>query len=304
MIKIFLLNDKILNRGRNMKSKVYFTKEITPEAIVKRYKILGVELKGKIAVKVHSGEPGNQNFLKPEFFKPMIDMVNGTVVECNTAYDGKRNTTEAHLKTLEEHGWTKNFKVDLLDKEGPDYVFEIQDGFRIKKDYVGKDLLNYDSLLVLSHFKGHPMGGFGGALKQLSIGCASSFGKKYIHGAGNTQGNYFETEQDKFLESMVDAAETVVNYFKGRTAYVSVMKNISVDCDCCAEAEDPCMGDMGIVASLDSVAIEQACVDFVYHSKDHGKDHLIDRIEKLHGLHTIDMAAKVGIGSKDYELDR
>src|SRR5574344_1027329 len=284
------------------KSKVYFIKEITPDNIVKAYKALGIELKDKVAVKVHSGEEGNQNYLHPEMFRPMVDFVRGTVVECNTAYPGMRDTTEKHIKLMKDHGWSKFYDVDILDSTGPDLELKVQKPLQIPVNFVGKDISKYDSLLVLSHFKGHPMGGFGGALKQLSIGCASSFGKKYIHGAGNTQGNYFETEQDKFLESMVDAAETVVNYFKGRTAYVSVMKNISVDCDCCAEAEDPCMGDMGIVASLDSVAIEQACVDFVYHSKDHGKDHLIDRIEKLHGLHTIDMAAKVGIGSKDYEL--
>jgi uncharacterized Fe-S center protein len=284
------------------KSKVYFIKEITPDNIVKAYKALGIELKDKVAVKVHSGEEGNQNYLHPEMFKPMVDFVRGTVVECNTAYPGMRDTTEKHIKLMKDHGWSKFYDVDILDSTGPDLELKVQKPLQIPVNFVGKDISKYDSLLVLSHFKGHPMGGFGGALKQLSIGCASSFGKKYIHGAGNTQGNYFETEQDKFLESMVDAAETVVNYFKGRTAYVSVMKNISVDCDCCAEAEDPCMGDMGIVASLDPVAIDQACVDFVYHSKDHGKDHLIDRIEKLHGLHTIDMAAKVGIGSKDYEL--
>ncbi len=284
------------------KSKVYFIKEITPDNIVKAYKALGIELKDKVAVKVHSGEEGNQNYLHPEMFKPMVDFVRGTVVECNTAYPGMRDTTEKHIKLMKDHGWSKFYDVDILDSTGPDLELKVQKPLQIPVNFVGKDISKYDSLLVLSHFKGHPMGGFGGALKQLSIGCASSFGKKYIHGAGNTQGNYFETEQDKFLESMVDAAETVVNYFKGRTAYVSVMKNISVDCDCCAEAEDPCMGDMGIVASLDPVAIDQACVDFVYHSKDHGKDHLIHRIEKLHGLHTIDMAAKVGIGSKDYEL--
>lgn len=284
------------------KSKVYFIKEITPDNIVKAYKALGIELKDKVAVKVHSGEEGNQNYLHPEMFKPIVDFVRGTVVECNTAYPGMRDTTEKHIKLMKDHGWSKFYDVDILDSTGPDLELKVQKPLQIPVNFVGKDISKYDSLLVLSHFKGHPMGGFGGALKQLSIGCASSFGKKYIHGAGNTQGNYFETEQDKFLESMVDAAETVVNYFKGRTTYVSVMKNISVDCDCCAEAEDPCMGDMGIVASLDPVAIDQACVDFVYHSKDHGKDHLIDRIEKLHGLHTIDMAAKVGIGSKDYEL--
>ncbi|MFA7222909.1 MAG: DUF362 domain-containing protein [Bacilli bacterium] len=284
-----------------MKPKVYFTKEITPEAIVKLYKILGVELKGKIAVKVHSGEPGNQNFLKPEFFKPMIDMVNGTVVECNTAYDGKRNTTEAHLKTLEEHGWTKNFKVDLLDKEGPDYVFEIPDGKYIKKDYVGKDLLNYDSLLVLSHFKGHPMGGFGGALKQLSIGCASSYGKAYIHGAGHPK-LLWATKQEKFLGSMADAASVVAKHFAGKAVYVNVMKNMSVDCDCCSVAEDPCMKDIGILISTDPIAIDQACIDLVYSSKDPGRDHLVERIESRNGLYTLEVAGTHGFGSREYEL--
>jgi Uncharacterized Fe-S center protein len=284
-----------------MKPIVYFTKEISPEALLKLYKKLGITLKGNVAVKVHSGEEGNQNYLHPEFFVPMVKAVNGTIVECNTAYDGERNTSEKHLKLLDSHGWTKFFKVDLLDKTGPDVVFDIPNGQVIKKNFVGKDLLNYDSLLVLSHFKGHPMGGYGGALKQLSIGCASSYGKAYIHGAGNVK-KIWTANHDKFLESMADAASSVYLHFKGNEAFINVMKNMSVDCDCCAVAEDPCLKDIGILASLDPVAIDEACLDFVYKSDDPGKAHFIERVESRNGKHTIDSAVKLGIGSKDYEL--
>ncbi len=284
-----------------MSSKVYFTKVITPEKVLDMYKQTGVDLKGNVMIKLHSGEPGNQNFLRPDFFKPVIDYVGGTVAECNTAYDGGRDTTEKHLKTLEDHGWSKYFKVDLLDAEGPDMELEIPNGSVIKKNFVGKDMAKYDSLLVLSHFKGHPMGGYGGALKQLSIGIASSYGKAYIHGAGDPAA-FWETDVDLFLAAMADAASSVVDHFKGNAVYVNVMKNMSVDCDCCAVAEDPCMEDIGILASTDPVAVDQACIDLVYSSKDKGRDHLVERIESRHGIHTIEMAAKLGIGSREYEL--
>lgn len=284
-----------------MGAKVYFSKTITPEKVLELYNLLGKELPGKVAIKLHSGEKGNQNFLKPEFWKPIIDEVNGTVVECNTAYDGERNTTEKHVKLIEEHGWSKYFDFDLMDAEGPDVVLPIPNGKIIKENYVGKNLLKYDSMLVLSHFKGHPMGGFGGALKQLSIGVASSFGKAYIHGAGEPE-KIWTAEHDLFLESMADAAGSVVDFFEGNTAYINVMMNMSVDCDCCAKAEDPCMADIGILASTDPIAIDQACLDLVYASNDPGRDHLLERIESRNGVLTVEAAAKLGYGSREYEL--
>ena len=286
-----------------MGSKVYFTREISPEAVLKMYKLLDIKLEGKVAVKVHSGEVGNQNFLRPPFWKPVVDYVGGTVVECNTAYDGERNTTKKHLKAIKRHGWNDYFDFDLMDAEGPDLVLEIPKGKVIKKNFVGKNLKNYDSMLVLSHFKGHPMGGFGGALKQLSIGVASSFGKAYIHGSGDTEHNIWAAPHDAFLESMADAASSVVDFFGGRIAYVNVMANMSVDCDCCDVAEDPCMRDIGILVSLDPVAIDRACLDLVYAAKDDpGQGHLLERIESRNGAHTVDTAAALGIGSLDYEL--
>ncbi len=284
------------------KSKVYFSREITPENVLKLYKLLGKELKGNVAVKLHSGEKGNQNFIGPELWRPVIDHVGGTVVECNTAYDGARNTTERHRKLLAEHGWSKYFKVDLLDAQGPDKILEIPNGKKIKKNYVGKDIDNYDSMLVLSHFKGHPMGGFGGAIKQLSIGVASSYGKKYIHGVGNTEGNFWGADHDSFLEAMADAAGSVIDLFDGNILYINVMKNMSVDCDCCAVAEDPCIKDIGILASDDPVAIDRACVDLVISSGDPGRDHLLERINSRNGVHTIDAAYEIGYGNTDYEL--
>lgn len=284
-----------------MKSKVYFTKDLTKESLVKIYQKLGIKLEGNVAIKVHSGESGNQNFLHPEYFKDIIDYVGGTVIECNTAYDGKRNTTEKHKKLLDNHGWTKYYSVDLLDAEGPDKEVSIPDGKIIKKNYLGKNIDNYDSMLVLSHFKGHPMGGYGGALKQLSIGCASSYGKAYIHGAGEPE-KIWTADHDLFLESMADAASSVIKLFSGNIAYINVMCNMSVDCDCCAKAEDPCMKDIGILASTDPVAIDKACVDLVYNSNDPGKEHLIERIESRNGTHTIDAASNLGIGSKEYKL--
>lgn len=284
-----------------MKSKVLFTRTISPEMVLSMYEKLGKELTGHIAIKLHSGEEGNQNFLKPEFWAPIIRHLDGTVVECNTAYEGSRNTTEKHLKTIEKHGWSRYFDVDLLDAEGPDLVLSIPGGKVIQKNYVGKDIANYNGMLVLSHFKGHPMGGYGGALKQLSIGCASSYGKAYIHGAGVPE-DMWTANHDLFLESMADAASSVHDYFKDNIVYINVMKNMSVDCDCCAVAEDPCMKDIGILISTDPIAIDQACLDLVYASTDPGKEHLIERIESRNGVHTIEAAEALGYGSRDYEL--
>lgn len=289
-----------------MKSKVFFSSEITAEKVVELFHaasndLPGGILPGKVAVKLHSGEPGNQNFLKPEFWQPVVNDVHGTVVECNTAYDGGRNTTEKHRETMEKHGWSKHFTVDIMDAEGPDAELLIPNGKRIKKVQVGKNMLNYGSMLVLSHFKGHPMGGFGGALKQLSIGCASSYGKAYIHGAGEPE-KIWTADHDSFLESMADAAEAVVRHFNGDMVFINVMKNMSVDCDCCAVAEDPCMADIGILASLDPIAVDRACLDLVYASDDPGRDHLLERIESRNGAHTVDAAAELGFGSKEYEL--
>lgn len=289
-----------------MKSKVFFSSEITPEKVVELFHaaandLPGGILPGKVAVKLHSGEPGNQNFLKPEFWQPVVNDVHGTVVECNTAYDGGRNTTEKHRETMEKHGWSKHFTVDIMDAEGPDAELLIPNGKRIKKVQVGKNMLNYGSMLVLSHFKGHPMGGFGGALKQLSIGCASSYGKAYIHGAGEPE-KIWTADHDSFLESMADAAEAVVRHFNGNMVFINVMKNMSVDCDCCSVAEDPCMADIGILASLDPIAVDRACLDLVYASDDPGRDHLLERIESRNGAHTVDAAAELGFGSKEYEL--
>lgn len=288
------------------KAKVYFTKEITPESVIKMYEKLGKELPGKVAVKLHSGEQGNQNYIRPEFVKAIVERVNGTVVECNAAYEGARNSTEKHKKLIEDHGWTKYFDVDIMDADGDDMVLDIPNGKVLKQNFVGKNMKNYDSMLVLSHFKGHPMGGYGGALKQLSIGCASSEGKSWIHSAGKTKDQTIVwnnlPEQNLFLESMADAASSVVNYFKDNILFINVMCNLSVDCDCCAVAEDPCMKDIGILASTDPIAIDQACIDLIYNSKDPGRDHFVERVERQNGRHTIDAAAELGFGTKEYEL--
>ena len=284
-----------------MKSRVLFTRTITPEKVLEMYEALGKKVTGKIAFKLHSGEEGNQNFLGPDFWKPVINTIGGTVVECNTAYEGTRNTTERHVKTLKKHGWSVAFDVDLMDGEGPDMELSIPDGKVIQKNFVGKNLANYDGMIVLSHFKGHPMGSYGGALKQLSIGVASAYGKAYIHGAGEVE-KLWTADHDRFLESMADAAKSVHEYFHGNTVYINVMKNMSVDCDCCAKAEDPCMNDIGILISEDPIAIDQACIDLVYASDDPGKDHLIERIESRNGVHTIEAAAALGYGSREYEL--
>ena len=284
-----------------MGAKVYFTREITAEKVLQLYKMLGVQLPGKVAVKVHSGEKGNQNFLHPDFWQPVVDYVGGTVVECNTAYKGERDTAERHRKLFAYHGWLDFFNVDLLDEEGPDLELSIPNGKVIQKNFVGKNIVNYDSMLVLSHFKGHPMGGFGGALKQLSIGVASSFGKAYIHGAGEPE-KIWTSDHDSFLEAMADAASSVVEYFKGNLVYINVMKNMSVDCDCCAKAEDPCIADIGMLISTDPIAIDQACVDLVYACNDPGRPHLLERIESRNGIHTVEAAAALGYGSREYEL--
>lgn len=294
-----------------MTSKVFFTRELTPENVVRLYRALGIELPGRVAVKVHSGEKGNQNYLQPEFWRPMIEAVNGTIVECNTAYGkafgGVRDYTEEHLALIDEHGWSRAFTVDLMDAEGPDLVWPVEGGKVLHENRVGKNIVNYDSMLVLAHFKGHPMGGFGGALKQLSIGCASREGKALIHSGGVSPDNIEcwqkHAEQDRFLEAMADAASTVVRHFDGRIAFINVMKNLSVDCDCCSVAEDPCMKDIGILASLDPVAIDQACIDLVYAAKgDPGQAHFLERVESRHGVHTIEAAAELGFGSREYEL--
>lgn len=282
---------------------VYFSPVITPEKILELMTLAGKDLPGRVAIKLHSGEKGNQNFLKPEFWKPVIDRVGGTVVECNTAYDGARNTTQRHRELLKDHGWSKYFAVDLLDAQGPDLELDIPGGKRIQKNFVGKDIAGYDSMLVLSHFKGHPMGGYGGALKQLSIGVASSYGKAHIHGAGDPE-KLWTADHDSFLESMADAAGSVIDFFKGNLLYVNVMKNMSVDCDCCAIAEDPCMADIGVLVSTDPVAIDQACMDLVYASQDPGKAHFLERVESRNGVHTIEAAAALGYGSREYDLVR
>jgi hypothetical protein len=287
-------------RDELMSSNVYFTKEITPQAMIRMYDTLGVKLPGKVAVKLHSGEVGNQNFLRPAFMKPMIDYVNGTIVECNTAYEGKRDTTEEHWETMKLHGWTDIATVDIMDEEG-EMELPVPTGKRIKVNYVGSHLKNYDSMLVLSHFKGHPMGGFGGALKNISIGIASSHGKAYIHGAGKPE-EIWTADHDSFLESMADADKSIVDFFGDKIVYINVMCNMSVDCDCCAVAEDPKIGDIGILASLDPVALDQACVDLVYSSDDPGKGDLIERMESRHGIHTVEAAAALGVGSREYQL--
>lgn len=296
-----------MNEVKRMeKAKVYFTETLTPEAVVKMFDALKVELSGKVAVKVHSGEAGNQNYLRPAFLKPVVDLVKGTIVECNTAYDGERNETDKHRKLFAEHGWSKHFEVDLLDAEGPDLSLPIPNGRVIRENLVGKNLANYDSMLVLSHFKGHPMGGYGGALKQLSIGCASTAGKCLIHSGGKVTDQRVvwsnTAPQDDFCEAMAEAAQTVHERFRGKIAYVNIMCNLSVDCDCCAVAEDPCMADIGILSSIDPVALDQACLDLIDQSDDPGKKHFLERVESRHGVHTIEAAAALGYGTREYEL--
>lgn len=282
------------------KSKVYFIKDINPENIIRAFDALDIELPGNVAVKLHSGEPGNQNFLRPALMKSIIDKVGGTIVECNTAYDGGRDTTEAHRKTMQLHGWIDIAEVDIMDAEDQMEI-PVVGGKHLEKNYVGATMPEYDSMLVMSHFKGHPMGGYGGALKNISIGLASSYGKKYIHGVKDIN-NFWNSDHDSFLECMADAAKSIVDHFDGKIAFVNVMANMSVDCDCCAVAADPKVADIGILSSLDPVALDQACIDLVYASDDAGKADLIERIESRNGVHTIEAAAAIGVGSREYEL--
>ncbi len=283
---------------------VYFTSEITPEAVLELYRALGRELNGKVAVKVHSGEPGNQNFIGPELWRPVVNEVGGTVVECNTAYGGPRGATESHYDAMKAHGWADAFEVEILDGEGDDLVLPVVGGTHLTENYVGAGLAKYDSMLVLSHFKGHPMGGFGGALKQISIGVASSYGKKHIHGGGDAKRCWTpEADQNAFLKSMAEAASSVAEHFGENILYINVMKNMSVDCDCCAVAEDPCMKDIGILASADPIALDQACLDLVYAATDDGgQAHLLERIESRNGILTVEHAAELGFGSREYNL--
>lgn len=288
-----------------MKAKVYFTDKITPESVLDLYKLLekeeNVSLDGNVCIKVHSGEKGNQNFIKPEFWKEICSYVDGTIVECNTAYDGNRYETKDHYELLKDHGWSELYKTDIMDEEGPDKVLDIENGKVIKKNYVGKNIEKYDSMLVLSHFKGHPMGGFGGAIKQLSIGVASKYGKAYIHGAGDVS-KLWTQEHDLFLCSMADAASSVIKYFNNKIIYINVMMNMSVDCDCCSVAEDPCLKDIGVLISLDPVALDKACVDLVENSDDPGKDHFMERVNSRNGKLTLKAACELGLGSLEYEL--
>ena len=287
------------------KSKVYFTKTITPQKLIDMFEILKKPLKGKVGVKVHSGEKGNQNFLRPEFLKPIVEHVKGTIIEGNTAYPGARNTTEKHIKLMREHGWSEIFKVDILDSEA-DITLDIPEGLLIKKNFVGKNIVKYDSCLVISHFKGHQMGGFGGALKQLSIGFGSSAGKSYQHSAGKTANQnvvWSNVCTDKeFKEAMADAAYSIVKYFKGNMAFINMMVNISIDCDCNGSAKKPSMKDIGILSSTDPVALDKACLDLIYNSDDPGKKELIERIEGKLGPHIIECSVQLGTGSDDYEL--
>ena len=288
-----------------MKSTVYFTRECTPEAVVRLYRALGKELAGNVALKVHTGEEGNQNFLTPAFWKPTVDLVGGTVVECNTAYGGARNETRKHERLLKDHGW-EALPFELLDAEGPDDVLPVRGGLQIHENYVGKAMKKYDAMLVLAHFKGHPMGGYGGALKQISIGTASTAGKCWIHSAGKTLDQSevwgMTAPQNAFLEAMADAALSIVDFFKGNMAFINVMKNMSVDCDCCAVAEDPCLADIGVAASLDPVAVDRACLDLVMASDDPGKAHFLERVESRNGAHTIEAAEAIGVGTAAYDL--
>ena len=283
---------------------VYFTREITPESLVKIYHKLDKKLKGKIGVKISTGEPGGHNYLKPELIGKLVNELKATIVECNTAYAGRRNTTEAHQQAIEEHGFTKIAEVDIMDGESE---MEIPaNGKHLDVDIVGKNLQNYDALVNLAHFKGHAMGGFGGVLKNQSIGVASSAGKTYIHTAGKTR-NPSELwdnlpEQNAFLESMAEAAKAVADYMKGNIVYIDVMNNLSVDCDCDSHPEDPCMADIGILASTDPVAVDQACIDKIWSSTDAGRNHFIERVERQNGRHILPYAEQIGLGSRDYEV--
>lgn len=281
--------------------KVYMLKEITSQNLVKIYEALGREATGKVAVKLSTGEPGGHNFLQPALIKDLVQKVEGTIVECNTAYGGGRANTEAHRKAAADHGFTAIASVDIMDAEGETNL-PLTGGKHLKRDIVGSHFLNYDFTIILSHFKGHAMGGFGGAIKNMSIGIASSNGKRYIHSAGASTTSWGSPAQDDFLESMAEAAKAVADHCGERILYISVANNLSVDCDCDSSPEDPKMGDIGILASLDPVALDRACTDLVRNSGDHGKIHLIERIDSRHGMHTLDHAERIGLGSQKYEL--
>ena len=283
------------------KAKVYFTKEITENSLIEIYNKLEKELTGKVAVKISTGEPGGHNFLNPDLIKGLVQKLNGTIVECNTAYKGRRNTTEEHLKVVEEHGFTKIANVDIMDSK-EDMEIPVYGGKHLKVNYVGKNLSNYDSMLVLSHFKGHAMGGFGGALKNMSIGIASSKGKAWIHSGGTSFTNFWNTEQNKFIESMAEADKSVIDFMNGKILYINVINNISIDCDCNSNPEKPCMKDIGIVASCDPVAIDKASFDLIYNSADEGKNRLLERINSKNGTHIFKYSESLNIGSTEYEL--
>ena len=306
MKKILLMASAVLiGAAAFAQPKVYVTRDISPEALVRIYKALGLKAKGKVAVKISTGEAGNNHYLKPELIGPLVKKVKGTIVECNTAYGGKRSSTADHLRTAEEHGFTKIAKVDIMDAEG-EMTLPVRDTLHIRHNIVGSHLKNYDFMINLAHFKGHAMGGFGGAVKNISIGIASSSGKAWIHSAGKTK-NAAEMwgdlpPQDDFLESMAEAAKSVADHCGEKILYINVMNNLSVDCDCDAHPEEPKMGDIGILASTDPVALDKACVDLVYASPDAGKVHLIERMESRHGIHTLEHGEAIGLGSQQYEL--
>ena len=287
------------------KSKVYFCPRITADNLIKIYKALGREAKGRVAVKISTGEAGNPNHLSTDVIKGLVHMVDGTIVECNTAYEGRRMNSQDHLQTAAEHGFTAIAEVDIMDAEG-DVALPVKKGKHITENYVGKNYMDYDFTMVLSHFKGHPMAGFGGALKNVAIGIASSAGKAWIHTAGKSREVPVDWENvpppNDFLESMAEACEAVFDHTGDKILYINVANNLSVDCDCCAEPEPIKMEDIGIFASLDPVALDRACVDAVYASKDHGKVHLIERIEERNGTYLLEYAEELGLGSNDYEL--
>ena len=287
------------------KSKVYFCPRITAENLIKVYKALGRGAKGRVAVKISTGEAGNPNHLSTDVIKGLVHLVDGTIVECNTAYEGRRLNSQDHLQTAAEHGFTAIAEVNIMDADG-DVALPVRKGKHLKENYVGKNYMDYDFTMVLSHFKGHPMAGFGGALKNVAIGIASSAGKAWIHTAGKSREVPVDWEnvppQNDFLESMAEACESVFDHTGDNILYINVANNLSVDCDCCAEPEPIKMEDIGIFASLDPVAVDRACVDAVYASKDPGKVHLIERIEERNGTYLLDYAEELGLGSNDYEL--
>jgi len=286
----------------NSIAKVYITKEITPESLMKIYQALGREAKGnKVAIKVSTGEPGGNNYLKPALIGDLVKSVDGTIIECNTAYGGKRSSTEDHLQAARDHGFMDIANVDIMDAEG-EVDLPVVGGSHITRDIVGKNFLNYDFTVILSHFKGHAMAGFGGAIKNMSIGIASANGKRLIHSGGTSTTNWGSPTQEEFLETMSEAAKAVANHCGDKIIYISVMNNLSVDCDCDSNPANPEMGDVGILASLDPVALDKACVDQVYASSDHGKIHLIERMESKKGIHAVEHAEKIGMGNQKYEL--